>query len=112
MLSDSIQHKTDAGGVVLDLDPASVAREYQAMAASIGPAMQGAVVRPMIGPGAEVIIGTINDPSFGPVIIFGLGGSPATSPEMAPKSTFSATRYGRSSEQSAWASFSAYPPRH
>ena len=75
VLSDSIQHKTDVGGVALDLDPASVAREYEAMAKRIGPAMQGAIVQPMIGPGPEVIIGAVNDGSFGPVVMFGLGGT-------------------------------------
>jgi acyl-CoA synthetase (NDP forming) len=75
VVSDTIQHKTDAGGVVLDIDPADVEKEYEAMAARVGPAMQGALVQPMIGPGVEVIIGAVNDRTFGPVVMFGLGGT-------------------------------------
>jgi acetyl coenzyme A synthetase (ADP forming)-like protein len=75
VISDTIQHKTDAGGVVLGLEPDAVADEYEAMATRLGAAMNGALVQPMIGPGVEVIIGAVNDPSFGPVVMFGLGGT-------------------------------------
>lgn len=75
VVSDTIQHKTDAGGVVLNIDPENVVAEYEAMNTKIGPTMNGALVQPMIGPGVEVIVGAINDPSFGPVVMFGLGGT-------------------------------------
>jgi len=73
--SETIQHKTDVGGVVLNVEPGDVAREYEAMAARIGPAMNGALVQPMVESGVEVIIGAVDDPSFGPVVMFGLGGT-------------------------------------
>lgn len=36
--------------------------------------MTGAVVQPMAAPGAEVLVGALQDPSFGPLVVFGLGG--------------------------------------
>ncbi|MFA9563616.1 MAG: GNAT family N-acetyltransferase [Acidimicrobiales bacterium] len=75
VVSDTIQHKTDAGGVVLDVDPSEVEAAYHEMAARLGAAMQGALVQPMIDAGIEVIVGAVNDPAFGPVVMFGLGGT-------------------------------------
>ena len=75
VVSDTIQHKTDVGGVVLNVQPEDVEREYDEMAARIGPAMDAALVQPMIGEGAEVIIGAVDDATFGPVVMFGLGGT-------------------------------------
>ena len=75
VVSDTIQHKSDVGGVVLDVQPASVEREFGAMASRIGPAMQGVLVQPMVEPGVEVIIGAVDDATFGPVVMFGLGGT-------------------------------------
>lgn len=75
VVSDTIQHKSDVGGVVLGIEPEDVAEAYAAMADRIGPAMRGAIVQPMIGDGVEVIIGAMNDPAFGPVVMFGLGGT-------------------------------------
>ncbi len=75
VVSDTIQHKTDVGGVVLDVRPDDVEREFEAMASRLGPAMQGALIQPMVAPGVEVIIGAVDDPTFGPVVMFGLGGT-------------------------------------
>ena len=36
--------------------------------------IEGVLLSPMAGPGQEVILGLIRDPSFGPVVMFGLGG--------------------------------------
>ncbi len=68
-------HKTDVGGVALGLrDEASVGIAFDAMLQSVGPAMTGAVVQPMVPAGVEVILGITHDPSFGPLVLFGLGG--------------------------------------
>jgi acyl-CoA synthetase (NDP forming) len=68
-------HKSDVGGVALDLrDEKSVAEAYDTMSRSVGTAMTGAVVQPMVGAGVEVIVGITHDPSFGPLVLFGLGG--------------------------------------
>ena len=69
-------HKTDVGGVVLGLaDGAAVRAAYATMAAAVGPAMTGAVVQAMAGTGVETVIGVVQDPSFGPLLMFGSGGT-------------------------------------
>ena len=68
-------HKSDVGGVALDLrDEGSVLRAYEQMARTLGATMTGAVVQPMIAAGVELIVGITQDPSFGPLVLFGLGG--------------------------------------
>ena len=68
-------HKTDVGGVMLDLrDPAAVERAYGDMTRALGETMGGAVVQNMAAPGVETIVGVTHDPSFGPLVVFGLGG--------------------------------------
>jgi acetyl coenzyme A synthetase (ADP forming)-like protein len=68
-------HKSDVGGVALALrDEAGVAQAFDAMKRSVGPAMTGAIVQPMVPPGVELILGITHDPSFGPLVLFGLGG--------------------------------------
>ena len=68
-------HKTDAGAVALDLRTGadvrdSFARFEQAFAGRLS----GAFVQPMVTGGAEVLIGVVQDPVFGPLVLFGLGG--------------------------------------
>ncbi|MGO9876993.1 MAG: GNAT family N-acetyltransferase [Acidimicrobiia bacterium] len=68
-------HKTDVGGVMLGLaDAASVAAAFDKMAEHFGDDMHGAVVQPMVAPGFEVIVGVTQDPLFGPLLLFGVGG--------------------------------------
>ncbi len=74
-LAPGLVHKSDVGGVALDLrDTDAVARSWEEMTRSVGPAMTGAIVQPMIAPGVELIVGITQDPSFGPLVLFGLGG--------------------------------------
>jgi acyl-CoA synthetase (NDP forming) len=71
----TILHKSDVGGVRLDLNtPAEVASAYSAMKEHLGSAMEGAIVQPMLR-GVELIAGVISDPLFGPVVMFGTGGT-------------------------------------
>ena len=73
-----IVHKSDVGGVRLGLTDAEAVRSaYDAMRQAIGPAMTDAVVQPMAKRGVEVIVGVVDDPSFGPLVMFGLGGTAA-----------------------------------
>lgn len=66
-------HKTEAGGVVLDLnDPESVRVSAEKMFSSMG--CQRVVVMSQISGGQEVIVGAKHDQAFGPVLLFGLGG--------------------------------------
>jgi len=83
ILSPDISHKSDVGGVVLDLETAEAATAAaQAMWQRIGknlPAahLQGFSVQTMVRrPDAtELIVGVATDPTFGPVILFGHGGT-------------------------------------
>jgi acetyltransferase len=68
-----VSHKTDQGGVVLDLaDRASVEKAADRMIARLG--LSRVVVMQQVGGGQEVIIGAKQDPAFGPLILAGLGG--------------------------------------
>jgi acetyl coenzyme A synthetase (ADP forming)-like protein len=68
-------HKSDVGGVQLELESdQAVAAAYDEMAARLGGRMTGAVVQQMAEPGVETIIGVVQDPLFGPLVMFGLGG--------------------------------------
>jgi acetate---CoA ligase (ADP-forming) len=69
-------HKSDLGGVHLALDSVrSVRSTYEEMAARLGDAMDGAVLQPMVPAGVETIVGLISDPAFGPLVLFGMGGT-------------------------------------
>jgi acyl-CoA synthetase (NDP forming) len=78
--SRSILHKTDVGGVVLGLESEDdVLRAFQDIERHVsergrGGEMQGVVLQPMAGKGREVIVGMVQDPVFGPLIMMGLGG--------------------------------------
>lgn len=77
--SPDIAHKTDVGGVVLDIDgPQELERSYQVMLSKVREKMPkaritGVSVQRMVR-GREVIVGMVRDEQFGPVITFGLGG--------------------------------------
>ena len=78
--SPDIVHKSDAGGVQLNLHtPAEVEKEFDEMLARVRKSfprarIDGVLVSKMAPPGQEVIIGMNRDPQFGPIILFGLGG--------------------------------------
>ncbi len=78
--SPDILHKSDAGGVLLNLKGAkAVARGFDTIvknARRYNPEadIRGVIVSPMADKGVEVIIGTKIDDQFGPIIMYGLGG--------------------------------------
>ncbi len=80
LASRSLVHKTEIGGVRLNLaDENSVRRAFEEIRARLArdgklDAMDGVLVQPMISSGVEVMIGVAADPLFGPLIAFGLGG--------------------------------------
>ncbi len=80
ILSPDIQHKTEIGGVVLNLtSEQSVADAFdlvtqRALTARPDAHLEGVLVSQMAGPGLETILGVHQDPVFGPMIMFGLGG--------------------------------------
>ncbi len=83
ILSRDISHKSDVGGVALDLQtPAAVCEAAEAMLQRVSAKMadarvDGFTVQPMVKrpDGFELIVGVIDDHQFGPVILFGHGGT-------------------------------------
>ena len=68
-------HKTEGGGVRLGLvGHNAVVAAYGYMVDTFGEEMTGALLQPMVAGGVETIVGGIQDPSFGPLVVFGLGG--------------------------------------
>jgi len=76
IVSPDVVHKTDSGGVKLNLaDEDAVRSAYRDMVAAFKyQHIVGIAVQKMAVPGMEAIIGVTRDPSFGPVLMFGLGG--------------------------------------
>jgi acyl-CoA synthetase (NDP forming)/GNAT superfamily N-acetyltransferase len=73
--AEGLVHRTDAGGVRVDLrSPEEVAEGYRALAADFGPRLQRVLVQPMLADGVEVLIGVAQEPMFGPLVVFGSGG--------------------------------------
>jgi acetate---CoA ligase (ADP-forming) len=78
--SPDIVHKTDVGGVALDLrDEEDVQRAFTSMLERVrqkhpDARVDGVTIEQFVKGGRETIIGVSQDPSFGPVIMFGLGG--------------------------------------
>jgi hypothetical protein len=67
-----VLHKSDQGGVVLDIEGEARLREAHAdIASRLGPEV---VVAPMAGGGIEMMLGARLDPQFGPVVLIGFGG--------------------------------------
>ena len=80
-VATGLLHKSDAGGVALDLagDGAvrSAAQRIAAAVTDAGHALEGFVVQPMAPTGVEMIVGVVHDESFGPVLACGAGGTTA-----------------------------------
>ncbi len=75
VISPEISHKSDVGGVVLQIDSRKKAEEAYDRIMSLNPGNRnGVLIQKMISGGKEVILGAKRDPSFGPVVLFGLGG--------------------------------------
>ena len=81
LFSETITHKTDVGGVQLNLrDADAVRRAYQQIENSVrekagAEHFLGVTVQPMVRlDGYEIIVGSSVDPQFGPVVLFGAGG--------------------------------------
>ena len=80
IISPQLLHKSDVGGIVLNLkSEAEVAAAYEQLFSSIHAKLpqaelQGVLIEQMAPRGQEVIVGLRRDPGFGPVVMFGLGG--------------------------------------
>ena len=80
--SETITHKTDVGGVKLNLNDADMVRDaFEAIRTAVREKVgeqhfQGVSVQPMVKlDGYEIIVGSSPDPQFGPVLLFGMGGT-------------------------------------
>ncbi|NOY59348.1 MAG: acetate--CoA ligase [Calditrichaeota bacterium] len=81
IMSPDIVHKFDAGGVILKIHSDEEARHaYEkilenARAYKADAKIEGVLMEKMAGKGIEVILGAFKDPKFGPMVMFGLGGT-------------------------------------
>jgi acetyl coenzyme A synthetase (ADP forming)-like protein len=80
LVSSTVTHKSDVGGVVLGVDSGDKVKQafndIRARLKNDGRQneMQGVIVQKMVNEGLEAIVGVTQDPSFGPLIMFGSGG--------------------------------------
>lgn len=79
VVSRDIVHKSDVGGVMLDVHPENAAQAFEAITASAltcdpSAYVEGVLVSPMADRGLELIVGMTRDETFGPVLMVGLGG--------------------------------------
>jgi acyl-CoA synthetase (NDP forming) len=80
IISPQVLHKSDAGGVLIGLnDEKAVRAGYNTIVSNIKKnvptaTIDGILVQEMAPKSTEVIIGSVNDPTFGMTIMFGLGG--------------------------------------
>jgi len=80
LVSPNILHKTDIGGVMLNVPTPEAAREsFTTLHKRLTPpasrlTIHGVLVARMAAPGTEVILGMLRDPQFGPAVMAGLGG--------------------------------------
>ena len=76
VVSPEILHKSDEGGVILNIgdDKAALGAFSRLQEIAAGRAFRGVVIYAMIRDAQEVLLGLTLDPQFGPVVAFGLGG--------------------------------------
>jgi len=79
IVSPDIPHKTEMGGVMLNVPSAEAGRAYDELVGRVQSRaprakIDGVLISPMVSGGVEMILGVQNDPVFGPVVMLGLGG--------------------------------------
>lgn len=77
--SPDIPHKTEAGGVALHVQADTLPVAYERLMASVrrhapDARLEGVQVQKMMPPGHELVVGTVNDVDFGPLVMLGMGG--------------------------------------
>ncbi len=81
IVAEGVLHKSDAGGIILNLgDKVSVSAGFKQLLSRIRAqfpeaSITGAMVEKMAPKGLEVIVGMRRDPTFGPMMMFGMGGT-------------------------------------
>ena len=76
--SPTLEHKTDVGGVAVDVSPEDVAATYEGLIETVernAPSadVRGVYVQEMTPDGVECLVGVARHPRFGPLVTFGLG---------------------------------------
>jgi acyl-CoA synthetase (NDP forming) len=78
VVSPDIAHKSDAGGVALNVAAAEAGAAYRAVTAAVavvpGARIEGALVSPMRTAGTELLVGVVRDPQWGPMLAVATGG--------------------------------------
>ncbi len=80
MTSKTTSHKTDVGGVVVNIQSAEkLAEEYDALMVRLEKAgclegLEGVIIQEMVKGSREMVCGIATDPQYGPMMMFGLGG--------------------------------------
>ncbi|RZV06369.1 acetyltransferase [Natrinema hispanicum] len=79
IVSPDIVHKSEAGGVALEVSTEAASDTYDDLLAAArdydpGAQIDGVLVSPMADAGVELIVGVVDDDQFGPVVMCGLGG--------------------------------------
>ena len=74
VISDSALHKSDVGGVALNVSGEEAVRDAFQQVTGAVPDATGVVVQSFVSEGHEVLIGSTEDPNFGSLVGFGLGG--------------------------------------
>lgn len=78
-VATGLVHKTEAGGVRIGLrghdEIESAAKKMRDDVANAGHVVDRFLIQPMADPGTEMLVGMVQDPSFGPVIAVGAGGT-------------------------------------
>src|SRR6185437_7687692 len=79
IVSPEITHKTEVGGVMLDVPAAEAGAAYDRLVARVkervpDAKLDGVLISPMVRGATEMILGVQNDAVFGPVVMLGLGG--------------------------------------
>ncbi|WP_246155496.1 acetate--CoA ligase family protein [Saccharopolyspora hirsuta] len=74
--AEGLLHKARSGGVVLAVATVADLRAgWTRLRARFGTAFRGVVMQPMVEPGREFLVGVLNEPAFGPMVVVGLGGT-------------------------------------
>ncbi len=74
VIAPSAVHKSDVGGVALDISGADAVTEAYDRVTTAVVDPEGVLMQEFVAGGHEVLIGMVEDPNFGPLIVFGLGG--------------------------------------
>ncbi|MEV6233244.1 bifunctional GNAT family N-acetyltransferase/acetate--CoA ligase family protein [Saccharopolyspora shandongensis] len=74
--AEGLVHKGRAGGVVLAVSTVAELRAgWARLRDRFGTRFRGGVVQPMVEQGRELLVGVLSEPSFGPIVVFGMGGT-------------------------------------